>query len=249
MDLGLDSLDAMEVSLQVERRFGFTGDTVPTTVGELWALAGGLLETAAPKPPPAGWFTRIVDDRPVDIPGTTIPTAILSQAFRYREQVIVADDIAGAVTYEKLIVAATAMARRFRQIETPNVGLLLPASAGCDLAFLGLQLAGKLPVILNWTTGPGNLAHAATVMGLSYVVTSKTFIDRTQVEVPGTTYLFLEDVRAGIKKLELLRRLLGVRWFPVWTRKRLLQDCLPIRMPTLWYCLPADRKKLRRRFP
>ena len=56
MQLGLDSLDAMELTLAVEQRFGFSGDKVPTTLGELWALAEGLSEKAPPKPPPPGWF-------------------------------------------------------------------------------------------------------------------------------------------------------------------------------------------------
>ncbi len=102
------------------------------------------------------------------------------------------------------------MAARFRELSTPNVGLMLPASVACDLAFLGLHLAGKLPVVLNWTTGPANLAHAAKVMSLSHVVTSKAFVDRVQVEVPGTQLLYLEEVRGGIGKFELLRRLIGV---------------------------------------
>jgi long-chain-fatty-acid--[acyl-carrier-protein] ligase len=227
MDLGLDSLDAMDISLQVEQRFGFTADTIPDKVGDLWALASGLLETAPPKPPPASWFNAIANTRPVDIPGNTIPAAILNQAFANRRQVIVADDLAGAVTYEKLLVGATAMAKRFRDVEGDNIGLLLPASAGCDLAFLGLLLAKKLPVILNWTTGPNNLTHAAEVMKLKCVVTSRAFIDRTQIEVSGTKYLFLEDVRAGIGKIELLRRLLAIRWFPNWKKNQLLK-----RLPT-----------------
>src|SRR5438309_9860401 len=33
---GLDSLDRMEVTLAVEQRFGFRGDEVPATVGQLW---------------------------------------------------------------------------------------------------------------------------------------------------------------------------------------------------------------------
>ena len=222
MDLGLDSLDAMEVTLHVEQRFGFTGDTVPATVGQLWALADGLLDTAPPKPPPAVWFVPSPDASPLDIPGATIPVAIVTQAFRHRRDVIIADDLAGAVTYEKLLVGAGAMCRRFRKIASPNMGLMLPAAAGCDIALIGLLLANKLPVILNWTTGPGSLAHAAKVMGLTHVVTSKAFIDRTQVEVPGTQYLFLEDVRADIGKFELLRRLLAVRWFPGWMQKRML---------------------------
>ena len=60
-----------------------------------------------------------------------------------------------------------ALSRRLRALKAPNVGLLLPASAGCDLALLALQLAGKLPVLLNWTTGPANLAHAARAFFLN----------------------------------------------------------------------------------
>ena len=227
MQLGLDSLDAMEVSLQVEQQFGFTADPVPATVGQLWGLAEGLLDKAPPKPPPKGWFDKPSDDGPLGVHGDTLPAAIVTQAFRQPRDVIAADDLAGGVTYERLLVGAGAMAARFRQVEAPNVGLLLPASVACDLAFLGIHLAGKLPVVLNWTTGPGNLAHAAKLTGLTHVVTSKAFIDRTQVEVAGTKYLFLEEVRAGIGKLELLRRLLTVRWFPGWARRSLLSDANP----------------------
>ncbi|MBX9583541.1 MAG: AMP-binding protein [Gemmataceae bacterium] len=227
MQLGLDSLDAMEVALQVEQQFGFTADPVPTTVGQLWGLAEGLSEKAPPKPPPKGWFGKPSDPRPLSVDGATIPAAILNQAVRQRGHVIAADDLAGGVTYERLMVGAGAMAARFRRIDAPNVGLLLPASVACDLAFLGLHLAGKLPVVLNWTTGPANLAHAAKLTGLTHVVTSKAFVDRTQVEVAGTKYLFLEEVRAGMGKLELLRRLLAVRLFPGWAKARLLSDANP----------------------
>ncbi len=222
MQLGMDSLDVMEVTLHVEQRFGFRGDTIPTTIGQLWGLAEGLLETAPPKPPPPGWFDEPTDPSPLTITGGTIPEAVLARAFAQSKDVIAADDLAGGVTYERLVVGAWAMSRRFATLSAPNVGLLLPASVACDLAFLGLQLAGKLPVALNWTTGPGNLAHAAKVMGLTHVVTSKAFIDRTQVEVAGTQYLFLEEIRAGMGKLELLRRVLAVRWLPGRTKRRLL---------------------------
>ncbi|MDB5308910.1 MAG: hypothetical protein JWO38_3112 [Gemmataceae bacterium] len=222
MQLDMDSLDAMEVALQVEQRFGFTGATVPTSVGQLWALAEGVFETAPPKPPPPGWFAPASDPSRLTITGDTIPAALLDRAVAQRRDPIVADDLAGGVTYEKFVVGAWAMSDRFAEIAAPNVGLLLPASVAGDLALLALQFAGKLPVLLNWTTGPANLAHAAKVMGLTHVVTSKAFIDRVQVAVPGAQFLFLEDVRAGLGKLGLFRRLMAVRLFPGRTRKRLL---------------------------
>jgi long-chain-fatty-acid--[acyl-carrier-protein] ligase len=211
--LGMDSLDAMEVTLAVEQRFGFTGDVVPQTIGELWALAEGLQEKAPPKPPPRGWFDPPGDDAPLTVPGETVAEAFLNQALARPKMVAVADDLAGGVTYERLVIGASAMSARFRAIAAPNVGLMLPASVACDLAFLGLHLAGRLPVVLNWTTGPANLAHAVKLAGLTHVVTSKAFIDRVHVEVPGAKFIYLEELRAGIGKVELLRRLVAVRWF------------------------------------
>jgi long-chain-fatty-acid--[acyl-carrier-protein] ligase len=155
--------------------------------------------------------------------GETIAEAFLNQAFAHRRMVVVADDLAGGVTYEKLVIGAITMASRFRAIAAQNVGLMLPASVACDLAFLGLHLAGKLPVLLNWTTGPANLAHAVQLAGLTHVVTSKAFVDRVHVEVPGAKFLFLEEIRGGIGKFELFRRLIAVRFFGGMTKARLLK--------------------------
>src|SRR5207253_1227071 len=77
----------------------------------------------------------------------------------------------------------------------------------------------KLPVVLNWTTGPANLAHAARLMKLTHVVTSRAFIDRTAIVVEGTEYVFLEDVRKGVGKLEQLATLLRVRLMPGGVRR------------------------------
>jgi long-chain-fatty-acid--[acyl-carrier-protein] ligase len=97
---------------------------------------------------------------------------------------------------------------------------MLPASAASDVSFLALHLAGKLPVVLNWTTGPANLAHAARLMGLTHVVTSRAFVDRSGVVVEGTEYVFLEELRQQIGKAEQLRTLLMVRWLPGRVRSR-----------------------------
>jgi long-chain-fatty-acid--[acyl-carrier-protein] ligase len=212
-DLGIDSLEATEITLAVEQQFGFSSDTVPTQLGELWALADGLLEKGPPKPPPATWFTPPSDTDPLTIPGETIPEAFLNRAEMHPKNIAAADDLAGALNYERLLVGTLTMAERFRNLPGDAVGLLLPASVAADIAFLGLHFAGKLPIVLNWTTGPANLEYAAKLTKLSHVVTSKTFIDRTRIEVPGTKFIYLEEVRATVGKFELLKRLFAVRYF------------------------------------
>jgi long-chain-fatty-acid--[acyl-carrier-protein] ligase len=75
-------------------------------------------------------------------------------------------------------------------------------------------MAKKLPVLLNWTTGPVNLNHAAKVMGLKRVITSQKFVDRVGVKIEAVDYYFLEDLRKEIGKFEALTTLLGLRLFP-----------------------------------
>src|SRR5262249_509789 len=121
-----------------------------------------------------------------------------------------AEDVAGAAPYARLPVGVWTLARRFRDLPDTRVGLLLPASVACDVALLALHRAGKVPVVLNWTTGPAHLAHAVRATGLRHVVTSHQFLDRTGLEVPGAQCVCLEDVRRRVRRVEELGGLLAV---------------------------------------
>jgi long-chain-fatty-acid--[acyl-carrier-protein] ligase len=219
--LGLDSLARMEVTLAVEQRFGFASAQAPNTLGELWLLAQGLTEEAPPQPAPPEWSRPPASTAPPEIRGETLAEAFVNQALAHPKDVAVADDQAGVLTYGRLLVGVLTLAQRFAKLPGSRVGLLLPASAACDTALLALQVAGKVPVLLNWTTGPSNLAHAARAMGLTHVVTAETFLDRTGVRVEGVEYVFLEDLRQGISRWEQVRTLLGVRLLPGGVRRRL----------------------------
>jgi long-chain-fatty-acid--[acyl-carrier-protein] ligase len=213
-DLGLDSLDGMELALAVEKRFNVSSNQVPENLGQLWAAAQGLIQGEPPKPPPPSWFKPLSRTGLLETLGDTIPEAFVKRALAQRRDVIVADDLAGALTYERLLVGVRVLARRFAELPGKNVGLLLPASVAADTSFFALLLAGKLPVLLNWTTGPASLSHAVRLMSLTQVITSRAFVERLKIEIPGVQYLFLEDLRQRIGKLELLMQLLEVRWLP-----------------------------------
>jgi long-chain-fatty-acid--[acyl-carrier-protein] ligase len=218
--LGLDSLDRMEVSLAIERRFGFTGDQVPANVGQLWALAQGLIEKGPPKTPDPAWFRAPADEGAAQIQGDTIPEAFLSRALASLGDVAAADDLAGAITYQRILLGAILLSRRFARLPGANVGLMLPASAGCFIAFFALHLAGKLPVLLNWTTGPANLDHAVRTTGLTHAITTQAFLDRAGVAVKDVQYIFLDEVGKSIGRLEKLWTWLAVRLRPGAIRRR-----------------------------
>lgn len=205
-EFGFDSLDRMEIALAIEQRFGFRSDHVATTLGELWALAQGEVPQNSGVPIKASekWKTTRQDSEIPGIPEDTITKAFLSRAEDLWGEVAVADDTAGALTYGDLVWKARLLSEHFDWPEEEAVGVLLPSSVAADSTFIALLLAGKLPVFLNWTTGPGNLASAVRTMKIRHVVTSKQVIDRFDIKVEGAEYVFLEEIAGRINKLRAL---------------------------------------------
>lgn len=207
--IGLDSLDRMDIALEIEDRFRFRSDRVADTLGELWALAEGqLVGGEGPQRVPKTWSRPPSTMEPPDVLAETLAEALVRRALAHPGAVAVADGLSGALSYRKVLVATRLLGRRLGSLPGEAIGVLLPASVAADLVFFSLHTAGKLPVMLNWTTGPANLAHAVRTLGVSRVVTSRKLIDRLGIDVPGAEYVFLEDVRAGIGKIEGLFALL-----------------------------------------
>jgi acyl-CoA synthetase (AMP-forming)/AMP-acid ligase II/1-acyl-sn-glycerol-3-phosphate acyltransferase/acyl carrier protein len=225
--LGLDSLDRMELALRIEQQFGFRSSTVVSTLGELWALADGKLSDGdgglGPLDVPKSWYAATKatpsSKRPPSDPrrwllASTVAEAFVLRALERPEQVAAADGLSGAVSYRRMLVGAVLMARRFAKLPEEHVGVMMPASVAADIVFFALHLAGKIPVMLNWTTGPANLAHAIASTETNTILTSKRLVDRLGIEVAGGEYFFLEDLRGGIGKAEAVATMLVARWAP-----------------------------------
>jgi len=208
--IGLDSLDRMDLALKIEQQFGFRSNSVSPTLGGLWALADGQLSQAgtAQLTAPAVWWKSKRNQETPGILAETVGQAFVLRALKQLNDVAVADALSGVLTYRRLLVGVNLMAHRVRRFDEKHVGIMLPASVAADVAFFAVQLAGKVPVMMNWTTGPANLAHGVAVTGVKHILTSKKMVDRLGIEVEGADYIFLEDLKATIKKPEALWTLL-----------------------------------------
>ena len=222
--IGLDSLDRMELALTIEQQFGFRSDTVVDTLGGLWALADGKLAstsaTSRPAAAPPAW-SRPASHGDRRVLADTVAEAFVRRVIADPDAVAVADAVSGVLSARRLLVAAALMARRFAAYPEPHVGVMLPASAAADIVFYALHLAGKVPVMMNWTTGPANLAHGIRVTDTKRILTSRKLVDRLGIEVEGAAYEFLEEIKQGIGRLEAATTMLAARLAPSGFLRRL----------------------------
>lgn len=102
------------------------------------------------------------------------------------------------LTYERMLIVSLILAKRFKKIKTQYVGVMIPTSAGCMLANLGLLMAGKIPVMINYATGAiENSIYAQDKCSFKNILTSKKLLEKLEIE-PVDGMIFLEDIVASV---------------------------------------------------
>jgi acyl-[acyl-carrier-protein]-phospholipid O-acyltransferase/long-chain-fatty-acid--[acyl-carrier-protein] ligase len=90
------------------------------------------------------------------------------------------------------------LGRRLKRIWSAEkmVGILLPPSVAGSLVNFAALLAGKVPVNLNYTVSDEILASCVRQCDIRTVITSKAFLERVSLKIPGET-IPLEDLAAN----------------------------------------------------
>ncbi len=215
-ELGIDSLDLAEVTLQVEQRFGFHAEEVPQTLGALWALAHGSGPKPKIKAAPPGWSKDTGIGRIATMQGNHLADALVHSCLKHKTRPAIADDVSGMISFQRFLIGAWALSNEIRKLPETRIGVMLPASVGNDVVLFACFLAGKVPVLLNWTTGPAITAQCAQKTGVIRFLTSKRFMDRIGIEIPGLEPVYLEEMRGKIKKLWLFYLLFRAKCTPNW---------------------------------
>jgi acyl-[acyl-carrier-protein]-phospholipid O-acyltransferase/long-chain-fatty-acid--[acyl-carrier-protein] ligase len=123
-----------------------------------------------------------------------------------RGHIVLEDIQRNPASYDRLVMGAFILGRRMAEM-TPgqkNVGVLLPNATGCFLTLFGLHASGRVPAMLNFSTGAVNMAAACTAAQLSTIVTSRRFIEAGNMEEDlkllseGRRVIFLEELRESL---------------------------------------------------
>jgi acyl-[acyl-carrier-protein]-phospholipid O-acyltransferase/long-chain-fatty-acid--[acyl-carrier-protein] ligase len=155
-------------------------------------------------------------------PGDLVPVRFIRTAKRHWFRFAMADSTGREMNFGAALTGALMLAGWLRR-ERPrdrNVGVLLPASVGGALVNLGLMLAGKTPVNLNFTIGAAAMDAAIAKAKIGTIIASKAFLAKAKLEArPGT--IFVEDIMAVFTKAGRLRTYLAALLMPTWLLVRL----------------------------
>jgi acyl-[acyl-carrier-protein]-phospholipid O-acyltransferase / long-chain-fatty-acid--[acyl-carrier-protein] ligase len=115
------------------------------------------------------------------------------------------------LTYGRTLIASLILAEKFRQGEEGFIGIMLPTSAGCVLSILGTLMSGRVPVMINYSTGAEqNCRYAQRKCAFRTIITSRALLAKINCsEVPGM--VFVEDLLAGVSALDKAKAALQAR--------------------------------------
>ena len=110
------------------------------------------------------------------------------------------------MSYDRLIAGSFTLGRVLARMaqSKERVGVLLPNSAAAAVTFFALQAYGRVPALLNFSTGLAGMQSACQAAELRVIVTSRQFIDAARLQEAAAKLgenarlVYLEDLRAKI---------------------------------------------------
>ena len=217
-DLGLDSLSLMDLASALEAEYGYPVNSLErlNTVADCLLAATGRLESPeeAAKAIPEAWFAMdsapagdALIYQPENAP--TLVHCFLHHVHKGAARPLLADR-RGIHSRKAVLTAALALSARFKVLPGSRLGIMLPASPAAMIAWLATLLAGKEPVMLNWTVGKTNMLHCLRIAGINHAVTASALLE--QLERQGNSladipleWLPLEELAASLSWREKVR--------------------------------------------
>lgn len=219
-DLGLDSLDGAEIIIFLDDKYEVRGvrSNDLTTVAKVMALAAGQVDLAVPEdeddvidPLLKKWQERWKRPSAVPPEGRTVPEAFLRLCDRMGDAVACADRAWGVVTYRQLKMRVLLLSSEIQRMPGDRIGIMLPASTLVNTLILATLLAGKVPVMINWTVGSRHLKSCVENAGLHVILTSRKFTDILEgvdLDPIVSLLVMLEDIARGISLPTKLKAML-----------------------------------------
>lgn len=158
----------------------------------------------------------------MDFGPATVPEAILSTA-RSRPAFEVLEDVTQKpLSYRRLLISTDTLASQLLKVLPPHkntVGVLLPNINANPITLLSLWALGKVPAILNFSSGIPTASVCARLAQVEAILTSRNFVEKAKIDLThlhenGIRIIYLEDLSASAGAFSKLLAFLKARLYP-----------------------------------
>ena len=143
------------------------------------------------------------------------------EQFGYKQ--IIADDVNhNRLSYNKILLGSFALGKKIQHNTKygERVGVLLPNASGTIVTFFACLAYGRVPAMLNFSTGVRNIISSCDAATIKTVYTSRQFIEKgdfydliAALEQHGLKIVYLEDVRSSVNLQDKLLAMISA-FFP-----------------------------------
>lgn len=134
------------------------------------------------------------------------------------KHVIIEDADHNKLTYKRIILGSFMLGEKIaKQTHRGEyIGILLPSTAGTVVTFFAAQVYGRIPAMLNFSTGVKNIISSCKAAKINKIYTSKRFVEKANLhnlietlKAEGLKIIFLEDVRKRVSLANKIRALIA----------------------------------------
>ena len=186
LDLNIDSLSLVVIINDIETAFKKTSNTEISnikSVADLCRIAEGKVVSETLKP--SNLAKHIAPIKKISInPNQTIVEQFIHTFKSFPDETFAYDKLLGCTTRKEFMLKAFVVSKIIRnEVKEQHVGIMLPALQSTTLLVMATYLAGKIPVMLNWTMGKATLEHCIETIGLKHILTAKSFYDKVEEQL------------------------------------------------------------------
>ena len=103
-----------------------------------------------------------------------------------------------SVTYSRALIGALILSSKVKKYDEGFIGIMIPTSAGCALATVGALMSGRIPVMINYSTGAeANAKYAQNKCKFKTIITSKALLEKINCPLIDGMVL-IEDIMESV---------------------------------------------------
>jgi len=136
----------------------------------------------------------------------------VKMAKKHSKKLAIKDKTTGSdVTYGRALIGALILSKKFRKYDEGYIGIMIPTSAGCALASVGALMSGRVPVMINYSTGAEqNAKYAQEKCNFKTIITSKALLEKINCPMIDGMIL-IEDIMKSVTTGEKLKAALRTK--------------------------------------